>query len=43
MELAKIFCVTRDEYDLIEDFILYYGYFLDTIILLYWIIIVFIL
>lgn len=27
MELAKIFCVTRDEYDLIEDFILYYGYF----------------
>jgi len=27
MELAKIFCVTRDEYDMIEDFILYYGHF----------------
>ena len=25
MELAKIFCVTRDEYDLIEDFIVYHG------------------
>lgn len=23
--LAKVFCVTRDEYDMIEDFILYYG------------------
>lgn len=26
MELIKIFCVTKNEYDLIEDFILYYGY-----------------
>jgi hypothetical protein len=25
MDLAKIFCVTRDEYDLIEDFIVYHG------------------
>jgi hypothetical protein len=24
-ELAKVFCVTKDEYDLIEDFIIYYG------------------
>ena len=24
--LAKIFCVTRDEYDIIEDFLIYYGY-----------------
>jgi len=26
MTLAKIFCMTKNEYDLIEDFILYYGY-----------------
>lgn len=26
MKSIKIFCVTKDEYDLIEDFILYYGY-----------------
>lgn len=25
MELAKIFCVTRDEYDLIEDFVIYHA------------------
>jgi hypothetical protein len=25
MSLAKIFCVSKDEYDLIEDFIVYYG------------------
>jgi hypothetical protein len=26
MELAKIFCMTKNEYDLIEDFIIYYAY-----------------
>lgn len=26
MELIKIFCMTKDEYDLIESFILYYGH-----------------
>jgi hypothetical protein len=26
MKSVKVFCVTKDEYDLIEDFILYYGY-----------------
>jgi len=26
MKNIKVFCVTKDEYDLIEDFILYYGY-----------------
>jgi hypothetical protein len=36
MELAKIFCVTKNEYDLIEDFILYYGHFFgyDNIIII---------
>jgi len=26
MVLAKVFCMTKNEYDLIEDFIIYYGY-----------------
>ena len=26
MELVKVFCLTKDEHELIEDFILYYGY-----------------
>jgi len=36
MSLAKIFCMTKNEYDLIEDFILYYGYLFgyDNIIII---------